>query len=461
MGKARNQSIKTTKFYLSFFKVGPLSVILSWLIAGILALLPFSALLSTWAGSNFGLLDVWRVWKEILFLLMLPPAAWLVWRSSTLKKWLVNSWITRLFAVYIFLHLVLGTWAYANHEVNKTALVYSLIVNLRFIGFFILCFIVATYSDFLRRHWRKILLLPGGVVIVFGLMQKFLLPYDFLRHFGYGSSTIPAYQAVDANLDYRRIQSTLRGANPLGAYLILVIPALGVGAKKSKVLRVGVTLTGLLVLLFSYSRSAWLGLVAAVAALRAMTLKTFSIGYKTMLIVIALFILVGGGIYLTNKSEEAQNVLFHTSDDSPSLSSSNADRLASLEAGAKNIINQPLGRGPGTAGPASFRNDQPPRIAENYFLQIGQEVGVIGVLIFIAINTLLLKQLWARRNDQLAKILLASLIGLTFVNLVSHAWTDDTLAYLWWGLAGVALAPLQTLSVNSLPFTNKAESRQK
>jgi hypothetical protein len=35
--------------------------------------------------------------------------------------------------------------------------------------------------------------------------------------------------------------------------------------------------------------------------------------------------------------------------------------------------------------------------------------------------------------------LLASLIGISFVNLLSHAWADDTLAYLWWGLAGIAI----------------------
>ena len=26
--------------------------------------------------------------------------------------------------------------------------------------------------------------------------------------------------------------------------------------------------------------------------------------------------------------------------------------------------------------------------------------------------------------------------------MLSHAWTDDTLAYVWWGLAGIAMAPL-------------------
>jgi hypothetical protein len=36
---------------------------------------------------------------------------------------------------------------------------------------------------------------------------------------------------------------------------------------------------------------------------------------------------------------------------------------------------------------------------------------------------------------------LASLIGISVINLVSHAWMDDTLSLLWWGLAGIALAP--------------------
>jgi hypothetical protein len=26
--------------------------------------------------------------------------------------------------------------------------------------------------------------------------------------------------------------------------------------------------------------------------------------------------------------------------------------------------------------------------------------------------------------------------------MLSHSWADDTLAYLWWGLAGVAMAPV-------------------
>ncbi|MBI2285670.1 hypothetical protein HYU82_02515 [Candidatus Saccharibacteria bacterium] len=56
------------------------------------------------------------------------------------------------------------------------------------------------------------------------------------------------------------------------------------------------------------------------------------------------------------------------------------------------------------------------------------------------INILVARELWLRRSDVLPRILLISFVGLTAANLVSNAWTDDTLAYIWWGLAGICLS---------------------
>ena len=419
-----------------------LALKLSWLIAGIVVLLPFHALLTTWAGSNFGHLDAWRIWKEILILAMVPPVLWLIWRTPELKEWLINSWIPRLFGIYILLHLTLGTWALTHHQVNKTALVYALIINLRFIAFFIMCLVIASQNDFLRRNWKKLLLAPAAAVVAFGLVQKLFLPYDFLRHFGYGKNTIPAYQTVDSNLDYRRLQSTLRGANPLGAYLVLIISAIVSWPRKNLKL-FGVFLAGALVVLFyTYSRSAEIGVAIALGLLVWWEIGKKISGRRIVALLAVLAVLAGAGLYVFRNSQPVQDTLFHTSSSSSSQRSSNADRLQSMKNGARDVIHLPLGRGPGTAGPASLRNDQPGRIAENYFLQIGQEVGVLGMALFIAINLLVAKELWLRRSDQLAKILLASLVGLTSVNLLSHGWTDDTISYLWWGLAGIATAPI-------------------
>lgn len=414
---------------------------LSWLVAAILVLLPFHALLTTWGGSNFGHLDVWRVWKEILLISAAPFIIFIALSDKSRRRWFIHSPIVNLFRAYVFLYVILGVWAYTHNTVNKTALAYSLIINLRFLFFFVFCAILTSASPFLKNNWRKILLAPAGVVVVFGLIQKLLLPLDFLRHFGYGKNTIPAYQTVDANLEYRRIQSTLRGANPLGAYLVLIIPAFWPCVKRVW-LKYLAFAAGLVILFYTYSRSAEIGTAIALGLLFWWTSGRKFTPKKVAVVLIGLAIAVAGLAFVFKNSQVLQDTLFHTSNSSTSQQSSNASRLQAMKNGVSDIVHQPLGRGPGTAGPASTRNNHPPRIAENYFLQIGQEVGVIGMGLFITINCMVAKLLWTRRSDQLAKILLASLVGITFVNLLSHAWTDDTLAYLWWGLAGIALSPL-------------------
>jgi hypothetical protein len=37
--------------------------------------------------------------------------------------------------------------------------------------------------------------------------------------------------------------------------------------------------------------------------------------------------------------------------------------------------------------------------------------------------------------------LLASLIGISVASFLAYTWADDTLAFIWWGLAGIAMAP--------------------
>jgi apolipoprotein N-acyltransferase len=82
------------------------------------------------------------------------------------------------------------------------------------------------------------------------------------------------------------------------------------------------------------------------------------------------------------------------------------------------------------------------RNSESYFLQIGQELGWAGLLLFIVINVTLAVELWKRRASRLALGLLAALIGLSIVNQFAYGWADETLVYLFWGLSGVALATL-------------------
>lgn len=220
--------------------------------------------------------------------------------------------------------------------------------------------------------------------------------------------------------------------------MVLIMTAIAVILRKNRnILAVGLA-AGIIVLFYSYSRSAWIGLILSLLTLAVLSKRKIS-GRWLAAAGIAIMV-IAGGFYLLRFNNTFQDTVFHTSEESASSESANAQRARALEVAARDAVSEPLGRGPGTAGPASFRNGGQARIAENYYLQIGQEVGLAGLAIFVAINVLVGLELWRRRASNLAKILLASLVGLTFVNLVSHAWTDDTIAYIWWGLAGIATA---------------------
>jgi len=365
--------------------------VLAYVCGGVLALLPFHALFTTWLGSNFGHLDVFRIWKEIVLVACIPPGVYLAAKSQAYKQWLKTSWLARLILGYFVLAIGLGLVALKRHDVNGPALVYGLFADLRYLGFFLLVVLVMQQTDWLRRWWAQLVLVPATVVVVFGLLQRLVLPYDFLKHVGYGPKTIPAYQTVDNKIDYRRIQSTLRGANPLGAYLVIITGTLAAWFRQRWALVLAaVTLAALY---FSYSRSAYIG--AALAAGLVIYISVKSATWRRRAVVFSLVMaLVGAGAIIGLRHNRlVENTFFHTDQTSHSVTSSNADRATALKNGWRDVQQSPLGRGPGTAGPASERNNHPARIAENYFLQLGQEMGWLGLAIYITISVLMARDL--------------------------------------------------------------------
>jgi O-antigen ligase len=283
------------------------------------------------------------------------------------------------------------------------------------------------------------------VVVVFGLLQIFILPHDFLKHFGYGPNTIPAFETINNNKHYYRIASTLRGANPLGAYLIIPISLLSARLLSPKRgWRQALLLIGsLIVLLFTFSRSAWAGAVISIAIILMLSVKSAKMRRLAIISAAVLCIACAGTFAIFRHNTQFENFVFHTQTNSSVKSTSDQNHASALNSGLSDLWHNPLGHGPGTAGPASIYNvGHPTRIAENFYVQIGQESGWLLLLLFVLINLGVGYLLWLRRSDPLALILFASLIGLTVVNMLSHAWADDTLAYVWWGLAGIAMAPL-------------------
>jgi len=411
----------------------------------ILLLLPFHAFLTVWAASNFGHYITFRLWKEVLLALCALGVLFLLAFDQKIRSHTITRRLVWLILAYCLLNAAWGLLALNQHDVTLKAMGYGLVINLRFLLFFLVTWSVALRMARLRKNWLWLVMVPAAIVVVFGLLQILVLPHDFLRHFGYGDSTIPAVETVNHNANYVRIASTLRGANPLGAYLVIPISLMVVMTlRKTRNWFYGSFLAAaIVVLFFTYSRSALIGTGLSIIVLLILSKLSRKSQKIATGVIGALALAAIGTIIAFRHDTHFENFVFHTQTHSAVKTTSDNGHLAAVRNGLKDMSNHPLGRGPGTAGPASYYNTgHPERIAENYYIQVGQEVGFLGLALFLLINIGVGYLLWVRRADPLALSLFASLIGLSFINLLSHAWTDDTLAYIWWGLAGIAMVQL-------------------
>jgi O-antigen ligase len=418
---------------------------MGWICLFILAMLPFHAFVTTWAGSVFGHIDVFRIWKELLIFVLVIKVIYIVILDKKLQKQLFNSVIFRLSLIYVIITILRTFAGYNTHSVNFEAAIYGLLANLRYLVFFFVVMIVASKTNILKKYWAYALLGPAMIVTIFGLAQKTILPKDFLTNFGYSKDTIPAIHTVDNKSAYIRLQSTLRGPNPLGAYLTVILTAITtilitMKDRQKKIILWSFLGLGIVVLFFSFSRSAWLGTAVSLGVLGYLLLSNKRAKTMLLYVVMGLMLLFLGLVYVGQNNDFVQNTIFHSDEKSRSATSSNENRQSGIVLGLKDVYRHPLGQGAGSAGPASARNNRPAKIAENYYIQISQEVGIFGLITLVAINVFVATELYKRRNDNLALILFASFCGITVINMVSHAWMDDTLALLWWGLAGIALS---------------------
>lgn len=426
---------------MNITKSTPRLVRLSFVVISlILVLLPFHAFLTVWGASLLGHYTLLRLWKEGLLLLLVLAAAVVLYRDRPLQQQLQASWLVRAIAAFLGVLSIWAIGAYLLGTVDLKAVVYGLLIDSRFLFFFLAVWILSAHHQRLHRQWPKLLVIPALVVILIGLLQYFVLPYDVLKHFGYSQATIYPYETINHNLHHLRIMSTLRGANPLGAYLLLIICLLiALWHRHRRWWLAALAAIASLTLVLTFSRSAWLGLILSLLVFGGVWLHTRRAKRLASVLGVVGLLLIGGLFITLRHSTSLQDALYHTDDHSTVAMSSNQGHSSALKSGLKDMLHQPLGRGPGSAGPASVYNNHPSRIAENFFVQIGQETGWLGFGLFIAINGLLGRELWRQSTDPLALGLFAALIGLSFVNLLSHAWADDTLAYLFWGLAAIAI----------------------
>jgi hypothetical protein len=421
----------------------------------LLVYMPFHVFLSQWLSTFTGGLDIWKGAKDLITFLLVPISVLAV--KLYAKKPPTAYWYFLAVATgYGLLH---GLTYYANKQTNFSVAALATAYNCRLFGYLVIGWSAAlvTPDKVQPRKLAKLLIVVSTVVCLFGLVQ-FMFPQNLMTHFGYsvGRGVKPNFY-IDNKPELVRVMSTVREPNSLGAYLIVPILLIVAGinrTKRDKTLLYGLLALHGLILGLTYSRSALLGLFTSLAAYFLYThrAKVWTLCRKYAVVIVVGTVLLAGGAIMLRDQYFVQNVIFHSDENTVATADSNDNHLAFAKRGVQAIIKRPFGYGPGTAGPVSMQNPDGGFVPENYFLQLGYELGVLGLLLFLAVCAWLAKRL-LKAPSTFTRILLASFVGITLINLLLHAWANETVAAQWWLLAGLALRPALRNSHNKVKKT--------
>lgn len=418
-------------------------------LAVIFVLLPFHAFISTWGGAEIGPLWLWKVWKEILLSALIVPVV--VCLSLRPRRWAVVARDKLFWLILAFAGLVITGGVYYSTINGHDATAAGITMSLRYLLIFGLGYVLIRFGQLnwpdIRKKAAQYLIAAGTLVAVLGILQVTVIPADFLSSFGYDKqATIAPYVLIDENPDALRAFATLRGPNDFGAYLILPLILSLLFARKNKWF-LAASMTMLVGIFASGSRSAWVGAAVSLGVLAVLTFGTRVLrSRKAIGAVIAGIILLCSVAIAAVSIPAVRLAVFHSSPGDSSLTEGSTDKHWEATAqGVGRVIEQPLGCGAGCAGPASYYSDAA-KISENYYIQIAEETGVVGLILWIGLVVIMAGRLWHQRADWMAQALFASFIGVSVIGFWLHVWSDDPLSLTWWLLAGLILGQYASAS---------------
>ncbi|MCX6727377.1 MAG: O-antigen ligase family protein [Candidatus Saccharibacteria bacterium] len=406
----------------------------------LLAYMPFHIFLSQSLSLLTGGLDAWKLGKDVLTVLLSVVTVVLVYALRKQNK--VFNVLVGLFSLYVMSYAIV--WAINPDIYTKTALLGTL-YNLRVIAYAVLGFGAALLAPHEISNTKiiKLVLIVAGIVSVLGILQYFL-PKDILGHFGYSIERgVKPNFFIDDKADLPRIMSTLRDPNSLAAYLILPL-CISIGLffnnKKRRMLFGGLTLLMSLALFLTFSRGGLLGAIIAIAAIIGLRFRGWLLEYAKPLTIgfFAAVVVFGTLGYVHRDQYVVQNIILHSDESTKATEDSNELHARLAADGAKAIVKRPQGHGPGTAGIVSIQNPKGGVLTENYFVQIGYEVGIIGLALFLIIWGYILFRL-SKNSSLLSSSLLASAAAYAVLCLIMHLWTNEAIAATWWITAGLVL----------------------
>jgi hypothetical protein len=437
----------------SYFTGSRLSSIFYLLSIFLVVYMPLHVFVAQSASLLTGGLEIWKAAKDVVIFMLAPLLLFVAYKRGLFKD--------KTFRVLVLLGAAYGLFHGVYLVVSTTDDTYSTIVasvyNTRLLLYLLLGYIAGS-SERGKEYLRYLVtaaVLVASVVAVLGIMQYFL-PHDLLTNVGYSLERgVKPMFFIDDRPELPRIMSTLKDPNSLGAYLILPILFSGLAffsGRANRALFVRpfrrgalavMALSMLWALFLTFSRGAVLGFI-----LSCITLLCIATGQRAMLWVkkfwyvpLAVVVLLIVLVFSMRNTAIVQDYIIHaavtTNEEDP-----NKKRVTLVQGAIEDIIEAPVGHGPGTAGLVSINNPKGGVLTENYYLQIAYEVGWLGLAIFVALLSFIGYRLFRSRENVFAAVLLSSMAGYLFYSLLIHLWSNEALALQWWLLTGAFLGTL-------------------
>lgn len=474
---------------LAFFR-------LEWGVFGLMALLPlhnfFRAFVDNEPWKYVSALDYWRQGMLILFL------AILLWQQhqnipvmlrnplNFFKKLALHDKVLVLFAalgvIYIVVapSLVVGAAGFVQDYSC-----FGIYLVARFVGSGRGTILKTTLRQPLKPVW--LIIAAGGIVSVITIYQYLVVgTANYMIWTGYAIGT-PQFNTLTTNFLYGtknsipiyRAVSTLMDPLVLSFYAtaaaLLVMSLFCFWKNRGQKLLLLAVATGLInALLLSYTRSTWVG--AGLALVVLLGLAIFKglrpASWKNALLYILVIAVVVSCDYIPwgsfvggngNDPLGTQGGLFGsltsytkaTLQGSDSTSDYHINSL--LDIGVKQLLlHHPLGAGEGMEGDianhfiASGTIKNPLPWVESYYFVIAGEMGVLGLLLFLAVLATTgwdLFRNW-RNSDKnqiwrigLSVAALTALIGVAVASITLPSWSDPSVSWTLWGIVGLAFSP--------------------
>jgi hypothetical protein len=396
-------------------------------------------------------LDVVSAWKEVL---LAAALAVVVWRSRGVPfKATPIDWLALAYAAFVVLYaLIPQDWL--GGDASARGILYGVRHDLTPVACYFLgrCLTLSARD---RRIAAGLILGIGAFVAVWGLVDIYTVSLQTWRDSG-----VPGWFREQLGIDYgrdlsglpenwvynpgderplRRLVSTF--LSPLAsAYLLLT--AILVAATWRRDARWLPVLTALLAiaLLFTYSRT-------TIAAL-AVGLVVLGYGLRSWWPVAAAVVFIAAAFFFVRAYPDiAPETRFTAAElaiqraggqEEPTSGdplnpgeSSISSHFDALRDGIRTIVGHPFGFGIGNSGVTAKRTDREIKAGESTYTELGVELGLLGMLAFIAWNVALVRAV-LRREPWLGAALAAVLVLGIQTDVIGVHW----LAFVLWTLAG-------------------------